>query len=505
LFSDEDEVDLEAVMTELQNYSGNVWTHIMSLKREDAERLGYNNGAAWRDLIRSRRNDIAAAMNISPDNFRWYAAFHNEGHHPHIHMMAWSADGKQGYLNKEGLHRMKSLLTNDIFQMDMLHLYEEKSQSRDELVEEARKAVSELAGTMSKRIANYPELEELILELSKQLPDKGKKSYGYLPKSQKTLVDEIVDKLENLPTVHNCYEKWMEMQHQVNSYYKDEELQRIPLSQQKEFRSIKNAVIRQAENIRRGKISFEDDTDTLEEQSEHDLPRESVAKFYWTTVHDEDYFLQERDEAVSKLKEKAETGDALAQYYLGKLYRDGGIVIPDEDLAKAAGSGLPTAQYALGSMLLEEDSKAAMDWLQKAADSGNGAATYRLGKEYVKQQDMDKAKEYFRQSASAGNQYAQYMLGKICLMEDNREKAIEYFTLSAQQGNNYARYFLDRQDELKQPSLMLAVTKLIHHMSRIFQDNIPQLPSNNHIDHKRRKELGQKRQAMGVKGGLSYY
>jgi len=250
LFSDEDEVDLEAVMTELQNYSGNVWTHIMSLKREDAERLGYNNGAAWRDLIRSRRNDIAAVMNISPDNFRWYAAFHNEGHHPHIHMMAWSADDKQGYLNKEGLHRMKSLLTNDIFQMDMLHLYEEKSQSRDELVEEARKAVSELAGTMSKGLANYPELEELILELSKQLPDKGKKSYGYLPKAQKKLVDEIVDKLENLPTVYSCYEKWMELQHQVNSHYKDEELQRIPLSQQKEFRSIKNAVIRQAENIR---------------------------------------------------------------------------------------------------------------------------------------------------------------------------------------------------------------------------------------------------------------
>ena len=132
LFSDEDGVDLVKAMAELENYQGNVWTHIISLKREDAVRLGYDNADAWRDLIRAHRNDIAAAMNIPPDDFRWYAAFHDEGNHPHIHMMAWSVKPGQAYLSRDGIRKIKSELTNDIFRQEMLHLYEQKSESRDE-------------------------------------------------------------------------------------------------------------------------------------------------------------------------------------------------------------------------------------------------------------------------------------------------------------------------------------------------------------------------------------
>ena len=133
LFGDDDAVSLEKAMAELERYTGNVWTHIISLKREDAARLGFDSAAAWRNLIRAHRNDIAAAMKIPPNDFRWYAAFHDEGEHPHIHMMAWSAKAGQAYLSKEGISQIKSKLTNDIFRNEMLHLYEQKSESRDEL------------------------------------------------------------------------------------------------------------------------------------------------------------------------------------------------------------------------------------------------------------------------------------------------------------------------------------------------------------------------------------
>ena len=188
LFSDEETVSLEKAVEELENYTGNVWTHIISLKREDAARLGYDNAAAWRNLIRAHRNDIAAAMKIPPGDFRWYAAFHDEGEHPHIHMMAWSAKPGQAYLSKEGIRQIKSKLTNDIFRNEMLHLYEQKSESRDELVRQARRAMLELVQTMRDSMCDHPDAEQLVLELAAQLGTvKGKKSYGYVTNREKTV------------------------------------------------------------------------------------------------------------------------------------------------------------------------------------------------------------------------------------------------------------------------------------------------------------------------------
>ena len=179
LFGDENTVSLDKAMEELENYTGNVWTHIISLKREDAARLGFDNAAAWRNLIRAHRNDIAAAMKIPPGDFRWYAAFHDEGEHPHIHMMAWSAKAGQAYLSKEGIRQIKSKLTNDIFRNEMLHLYEQKSESRDELVRQARRAMLELVQTMRDGVCNHPDAEQLMLELAAQLETvKGKKRYA---------------------------------------------------------------------------------------------------------------------------------------------------------------------------------------------------------------------------------------------------------------------------------------------------------------------------------------
>ena len=280
LFSDGDSVSLEKAMAELESYSGNVWMHIISLKREDAARLGFDNAAAWRNLIRAHRSDIAAAMKIPPGDFRWYAAFHDEGEHPHIHMMAWSVKAGQAYLSKEGIRQIKSKLTNDIFRNEMLHLYEQKSDSRDELVRKTRRAMLELVRAMQDGVCDHPDAEQLMLELAAQLGAvKGKKSYGYLPKRLKQLVDEIVDEMERLPAVSKCYEKWMMLQGKVDSYYHDKTQERIPLSRQKEFRQIKNAVIQEAERLRLGEIGFEE-----KDLGQNDEPEEFQNASYGTSA-----------------------------------------------------------------------------------------------------------------------------------------------------------------------------------------------------------------------------
>ena len=335
LFSDSDSVSLEEAMEELESYTGNVWMHIISLKREDAVRLGFDNAAAWRNLIRAHRNDIAAAMKIPPGDFLWYAAFHDEGEHPHIHMMAWSAKAGQAYLSKEGIRQIKSKLTNDIFRNEMLHLYEQKSESRDELVRKTRRAMLELVRAMQDGVCDHPDAEQLMLELAAQLGAvKGKKSYGYLPKRLKQLVDEIVDEMERLPVVSKCYDQWLRIQGKVDSYYHDKPQERIPLSQQKEFRQIKNAVIQEAERLRLGEITFEEKG--LNRQDEPEEYR-NASYDYWTLrdiIRDERLTMEERSDAVSEMDKLAESGDRYAQYLMGKLWRDGPLLIPNSANAR---------------------------------------------------------------------------------------------------------------------------------------------------------------------------
>ena len=513
LFGDEDYVNLDGAMAELQNHTGNVWTHIFSLRREDAVRLGYDHVDPWRDLLRSKRNYIAAAMNIAPDHLRWYAAFHDEGHHPHVHMMVWSVDPKEGFLSEEGLRQIKSQMTNEIFQMEMLHLYEDKSQVRDALVAQARKELSQLTRMLPRYIGDSPRLEERIMELAVQLPRRGKKSYGYLPKAQKKLVDEIVDELAAFPSVRDCYRKWLELQHQVASYYRDEPMKEIPLSQQKEFRSIKNAILREAERIQMNQISFEDDETGLEEESEQSLPEAKLLHNLWLSTQNKLFSLEYRQNAMSELAVYAEMGSAYAQYCMGKLYRDGGTVIPDAESAKgwfkkAAAESFSAAQYALADLLLSNDLTVqnrteGLRWMRSAAKRGNKAAEYRLGKDALEKEDKEKAVEWFSRAAEQGSQYAQYMLGKLYLLDGEKEKALEYFSRAAAQGNSYAQFFLDRQEQLRHPSAMLAATKLFRSLANLFQSNAQkQQAPRVRMDRKRRLELMQKRKAMGIRGPI---
>ena len=519
LFGDEDGVDLEQAMLELDQYTGNVWTHILSLKREDAARLGYDNAKAWMNLLRTNRNDIAAAMNIHPNHFRWYAAYHDEGEHPHVHMMAWSTVPGEAYLTRDGIHKIKSTLTNQIFRQEMLHTYEQKSQSRDDLVREARHAIRKLTQEMARNICNYPEVEKLMQTLSAQLETvKGKKSYSYLPKSVKKTVDEVVDRLEEIPAVKACYAQWCALQSEVESYYHDKPREKKKLSQEKEFRQIKNAVIQEAERIRLGEITFEDAGLTSHDESEQVRGESNACWELRQIIRDERLSLEERDGAVEALERLAERGDAHAQYLLGQLYRDDPLLIPDSQKAKdwftqAAEHGLSEAQYALGKLLLSEDMEVrdpeeGIRWLKEAAENGSQWATYRLGKEYltgeVVTKDTTKAAEWFTRSAEAGNQYAQYMLGKLYLTGEgvarDQVQATDWFSRSAAQGNQYAQFFLERQSDLHPPSVMLAATRLLYHMSRIFEDHSsPRSSAGLHVDSKLRRKIQEKKIAMGHK------
>ena len=332
-------------------------------------------------------------------------------------------------LAKDGIRQIKSTLTNQIFRQELLHVYEQKSKSRDELVAEARKAMLELAKAMREMTCIHPEAEQMIWKLSRQLGQVGgKKTYGYLPKPMKKLVDEIVDQMARLPTVDACYQTWWELQYQVEDYYSEGKKRlRPPLSQQKEFRQIKNAVIHEAEHIRVNKISFEDADmqDDGEQISTYDMSYE--CQELQSIANDVDLTLEERDEAADQLEQLAEDGDAYAQYIIGTAYRDGGLLIPNTAkaqklLERAAEQDLDVAQYALGKLYLSDDADVrdpakGIYWLKRSADNGNDYAAYRLGKEYLSGKntikDAETAVSYLRQAADNGHAYAQYLLGKL--------------------------------------------------------------------------------------------
>ncbi len=529
LFGDEDNVDLNAAIEEVNDYPGNIWTHIISLKREDAARLGYAHAAQWRNLLCAHRNEIAQAMKIPPQDFRWYAAFHDEGDHPHVHMMAWSVKPGQAYLSREGIQKIKSVLTNDIFKQEMLHIYEQKSASRDELVKESRRAMRELTRQMRSGVCSNPEIETLMVTLVTQLETvQGKKKYGYLPKQVKATVDEIVNQMEHLPLVDRCYQTWWRLQCEIEDYYSEQQPKRPRLSEQKEFRSIKNAVIQEAENIRMGTVTFEDgelDREREDEQDDRDEEQAAIPRNLWSLVtdcqeakavlYDDDARWEEKEEAIQTLEALWDNGLTVAAHQLGKCWRDGLGVIPDDEKAetwfrKSVEAGNDFSQYALGKILQSEGRiKEAVKWYERASAQGNQYADYRLGKLYLQGEEVPKnvpkAIGYLTASAESGNQYAQYALGKLYLMGEDmaqdREAAWYWFTQSAAQGNQYAQFFLDRWNTMGDPSVMLSVTRLLYHMSRIFRDATPTpaVPGGIQIDRKRQEQLREKKIALGHK------
>ena len=249
LFGAEPHVDLEKTMQELKTHEGNVWTIIYSLHREDAERLGYNNAAAWRKLLVSQQNKFAEAFHIPASALHWYAAYHDADTHPHIHMMIWT--DQKTVLKRDAVVKLRSVMTNSIFQAELENLYIRKDAAYKDVSEAAREVMRELVDRMESVSAQPASIQQKLLELALELrTTSGKKQYAYLKKPLKDMVDSIVDELEKLPEVAAYYSVWNGLRDTLEGYYKNRSRQHNPLSQQKEFRAIKNAIIQEAERLR---------------------------------------------------------------------------------------------------------------------------------------------------------------------------------------------------------------------------------------------------------------
>lgn len=260
------EVDLDKVSDDLNDFKGTIWTVIVSIKRDDAERLGFDSGTRWRNMVRANRDKLAKEFRIRPSDLRWYGAFHNESYHPHIHLIVYDKKNR-GFLDTDGIEKLKSTFAHVIFQDEMLNIQSEETNIRDKLRLRGREEIEEIIRRINDGCENNTILQAMLIDLCKRLNEhKGKKIYGYLNKGDKYLVDRIVDQIEKIPAVNELYDIWYEKQEELRRLYSETVPIRVPLSENQEFKSIRNALIRAAEGIIEqpmGSYSFIDDDDIV--------------------------------------------------------------------------------------------------------------------------------------------------------------------------------------------------------------------------------------------------
>lgn len=464
LFSDEEmPLMLSKVMKEVGEHTGNVWTPIISLRREDAARLGYDNAVAWMALIRMQRNIFAEQMKIAPENLRWYAAFHNEGHHPHCHMLVYSVNSREGYVTKPAIEKMRSSLAREIFQQDLIQIYSEQTSQRNTLVEQSREALKEIIVRMSGEACESEIIESLLLHLAERLRHiTGKKQYGYLKAPLKAVVDQIVDELAKDARVAEAYAKWRELRNEVLRTYMDKLSDPVPLSQQKEFKHIKNMVIAEAVNISSHHFTFEGDesADELQEAVEYKEPllledeylpvmdevpdndqadninpyiewsdryRRARAFLYGSDEMEPDF-----EQALCLFLEEAECGNALAMHDLGRMYADGLGVSMDTDIA--------FTWY----------DKALTAFMDIEANKKSRYVEYRIGKMHAAglgtDQVYEEAAEWFEIASFQNHKFSQYSLAGLYYrgkgVEQDYEMAFRFYSKSAVQCVSYAYYEL---------------------------------------------------------------
>ena len=248
LFSQgDDKIDLDSVAEEVGQHKGIIWTHVISLHREDAERLGYNKAKAWRELVRRNVTELAEAQKIDISNLEWYGAFHSTAHHPHMHLLVYSKDAKQGWLTKKGIDELRSALGNDIFRLEQYKLLTMETDFRDRLKKESREEIEKLIAKIRDSYTPTSKIEMLFLKLVSQLKTcKGRKQYGYLPKDVKDTVNKIVVELAKDESVARLNSEWNKVNREKLSLYHEKKKPDIPLEGNPEFRSIKNVIVRSA-------------------------------------------------------------------------------------------------------------------------------------------------------------------------------------------------------------------------------------------------------------------
>ncbi|WP_242957301.1 MobP3 family relaxase [Flavonifractor plautii] len=245
--------NLSQAVREVAEHTGSVWTPVVAIRREDAERLGYNDAESWRQLVCACAPEIARGYKIPLEHLRWYAAFHRKEDSVHIHMVVFSSKPKEGYLTRQGIQQVKSAFGRRIFRQDLLHVYEQKTEYRNTLSRDAERTMAELITQMETGQIQNENLERLALELAQRLHNtQGKKVYGYLPPVDKALVDAIVDELAKDERVAAAYDLWNQMQEEVCRTYSEQLPERLPLSRQKEFKAVRNMVVREVLQLGRG-------------------------------------------------------------------------------------------------------------------------------------------------------------------------------------------------------------------------------------------------------------
>lgn len=445
-------VVLAQVQENVCNHKGAVWTHVISLRREDAARLGYDSGRQWQDLLRSKKAMLCKHMKITSENLRWYAAFHNESHHPHVHLMVYSAKDNDGFLTEPAIEAMRSELAHDIFRQDFAHIYEYQNEARSQLKQGAADVMSELLSQVCGRVCENKAIEADILLLAQRLQNTGgKKVYGYLKADVKVIIDRIVDELAKEERIDKLYRAWNDWQNEILKTYTNKLPPLPPLSRQKQFKSIKNMVIAEALKLGGHHFSFEDEAAPELELTEPaaDAPEEAfmepadtVFRAEWSEqyklarkyLYGSEDVTQDFDKSYHLFLLEAESGNALAMHDLGRMFADG-----------------------LGR---EINLQAAHEWYEKALTAFLSAETekpkpyleYRIGKMYAAglgtDQDYGQAASWFQEAVDKNHKYAQYSLG--CLyyrgqgVSQDYAQALRLYTLSADQGNPYADYELSK-------------------------------------------------------------
>ena len=446
LFTDEGiPIVLSQAQKEMNDHPGNIWTHIISLRREDAERLGYNNPDAWMHLLRSQRNMIAQQMKIAPENFRWYAAFHNEGHHPHVHMIAYSVDPNEAYLSTKGIETIKSNLAQEIFCQDLLQIYQKQSDIRDELRQESRDRITEIVDAINHGSFDNSQMQRMLVQLADRLAKaKGKKQYGYLNSGTKKLVDAIVAELTKDNRIQELYSLWYEQKEDVLRTYTNKMPERIPLEQEKEFRSIRNAVVQA----------------TLQLQ----LPQEELPLS--DPVPPRVDFPDDGSDVYPKAAESLREPEVEPDPEVRQFLHDAAI------------HGSVDAVYGVGKQYLKTDIQKAISMFELAAEQGNSYAEYQLGKLYCfgqrVPQNLEVGMEWLKASASHGNEYASALLEKV-------QSHIHRQTTSA-------------------------VFGLFRGLAGMIQTSANQhIRRRNSIDRKQRQKIEEKKQALGQRSsGYDY-
>lgn len=454
LFSNEGEpVVLSKVQEEVANHKGVVWTNVVSLRREDAERLGYDSAVQWQELVRSRVQLLAENYKIDSSNLKWYAAFHNESHHPHIHLVVYSTNPSEGFLTKTGIETMRFALAHDIFRQDFMSIYERKTEQRDFLKEQAETSLLFLMEQIRNGVCHNETIAEKMQLLSKRLQNTtGKKVYGYLKADVKAIVNQIVDELAKETLVSECYQKWQECRNEVLQIYKDTMPEPIPLSEQKDLKRIKNMVIRHAVHFGQGIFYIDDEThQEMEEQREsHYFAQQLRSEEVWS----ENPEVMTDTEIMENGELEFDTPDSESQ---DQAFHNAAPVSMTY-YVKWTDSYKQARRYLYGTEHTKPDLATAYKMMKEEAENGNALALYDIGRMHQKgifvETDEEGAQEWYRQSLKAflcteeekPKAYLEYRIGKMhqyaCGTKQDFAKAAGWFQQAAFQGNKYAMYSL---------------------------------------------------------------